>query len=726
MPTKQTEIRSTFFDYLFGSDNGYLCIGLIDPKLAERKLKQRFFDWPTQKKNVLDYIEKNSTGNNVYFCTSLLDDKQRRKENCLPGRLVWADLDTCKPEYVNPYPSVVLQSSPSRYQALWRLDSTVPPDVQEDYSKRIAYAYNHNGADPSGWDLTQLLRVPLTFNYNYDDPAEVLLLSATETPVDSDVFEQMEVDALREDTGDDAFDQPFPDADTLPTVDSILYKYQVDLGKTAFASLYTTPPDPDENWSGLLWRLISICIEAGMTTIEAYTIASTAACNKYARDRRHPKHLWRDVLKNDVQHRKLVTIMDAKSMLKMPELVPQDAGNECFIDVYKEWASASTDAPTQYHELGAAMLLSATLADTIKIPTNWGTIIPNLWGLVLGDSSLARKSTSMTMVTDIINTVDDDTMLATGGTAEGIMSGLSSRPHKTSLMYMDEVSRLFDEINRKDYLAGFPETLTLLYDSPAFLTRMLRRDTITVTNPVFIFFGGGIRDRVYELVNESYVLSGFLPRFLVVSGEADLSRMRLTGPPTTANVDRRTAIVDQLVEVHTNYTKYGNLLGNKLTIPIKQEAHLTTKAWELFNHIESTLTYEANNSAMKDLAVPTFIRMAFSCLKLGVLLAAVRQNPGKDDTIKVTDVDMTNAARYIQRWGQDSVALLHNAGRTQSEHQLQKLLKSVKNKPGVTKSELMQNHKLWARDIDNILETLIQRGDIRIKKEGRGIRIWPT
>lgn len=684
----------------------------------------KFFQWPTEKQKILNYIEKIHTGHNVYFCTSLLKTNKRGKENCLPGALVWADLDTCKPDQVNPYPSVVLQSSPSRYNALWRLDHTVPTDVAEDYSRRIAYTYKNNGADPTGWDLGQLLRVPATFNYNYDNPAEVLLLSAKEELVDSDVFENMEVDALREETGDDAFDEPMPKEEDLPEVEAVLYKYQVELATTAFKSLYTTPPDPDENWSGLLWRLISICIESGMSPHETFAIAGTAACNKYARDRRSPRHLWRDVLKCDVAHRRLVTVMDTQSVLHMPELVPPGAATECFIDVYRDWASASTDAPKQYHELGAAILLSSVLADCIKIPTNWGTIVPNLWGLVLGESSFARKSTAMRMVTDIINEIDDETLLGTGGTAEGILSGLSARPYKSSMLYMDEVSRLFDEINRKDYLAGFPETLTLLYDSPAKLARILRKDTVVVTHPVFIFYGGGIRDKVYELVNESYVLSGFLPRFLVVSGEADLTRMRLTGPPTQIGDDKRNSILELMREKHHIYTKFGTMLGNKLTVPVKQEAHLDQDAWELFGDIEMRMAESADASGIATLAVPTFIRMTFSCLKLSVLLAAVRQEPTDENTIQVTRQDLVNAAAYIQKWGDYAVELLHNAGRTKSEHTLQKILRHIKRDPGITKSLLMQNHKLWARDIDNILETLLERGDIRVKKD-RGLRIWP-
>ena len=723
MATKQSEIRKTFFEYLFGEDRGYLCIGTINPKNREKKLTQHFFNWPDEKTKLLEHVEKNSTGLNVYFCTSLLDEKKRRKENCLPGRIVWADLDTCKPEHVDPYPSVVLQSSPSRYQAFWRLDQTVPPDIQEDYNRRIAYTFNANGVDPSGWDLTQLLRVPLTYNYNYDDPAEVLLLSATEAPVPSAIFERMEVDALKHELADDAFDQPLPGLDDLPSIDGIVYKYQLELNKTAFAALYTVTPSADENWSAILWRLISICIEVGMDNVEAFAVAHTSACNKYARDRRSPSHLWRDVLKCDVAHRRMLTSLGMTSILNMPTLVPTDAGSECFIDVYKEWAASATDAPTQYHELGAAIALSSILSDKIVIPTTHGKLIPNLWGLVLGDSSLARKTTSMTMATSIVTEIDEDLLLATDGSAEGLLTGISTRPHKVSLFYRDEVSGLFDQMNRKEYLAGLPETLTQLYDGQTAI-RMLRKDVIRIQNPVFIFFGGGIRDKVYELVSEQYVLSGFLPRFLIVSGDADLSRMRLTGPPLAGD-DRRDKIKDTLKELNDKYTKHTSILGGKTVIPVKHEAVLDPDAWEFFGQIETTMATAADDSGIKTLAIPTFIRLSFSLLKLGVLLAAARQAPSKSNTIKVTKQDLVNSSRYIQGWGRYSVDMLHNAGRTASERTLQKVLMAVKHKPGITKSELMQNYKLWARDMDSIIETLLQRGDIT-KKQQRGLTLWPT
>ena len=84
-------------------------------------------------------------------------------------------------------------------------------------------------------------------------------------------------------------------------------------------------------------------------------------------------------------------------------------------------------------------------------------MVPNLWGLILGDSTLSRKTTAMRMIMDIIAALDSDMILATDGSAEGLLSGLATRPNKTSIFYKDEISGFFDSMNKKDYLAGMSE-----------------------------------------------------------------------------------------------------------------------------------------------------------------------------------------------------------------------------------------------------------------------------
>jgi hypothetical protein len=93
------------------------------------------------------------------------------------------------------------------------------------------------------------------------------------------------------------------------------------------------------------------------------------------------------------------------------------------------------------------------------------------------------------MAMDFLAELDPDCLLATSGSVEGVLSGLADRPKKTSMYFRDEVAGFFSEIQKKDYLSGMAEALAHLYDCPAIDHRRLRKETITIVSPVFIFFG---------------------------------------------------------------------------------------------------------------------------------------------------------------------------------------------------------------------------------------------
>jgi hypothetical protein len=687
--------------------------------------KQHFFTWPEQKNSVGSFIEQAQHRRDVWFCPSLLERSERKKEYCLPSDLIYADLDTCNPNEIQPAPTVVIESSPKRFQALWKLEGKIEPYRQEEYNRRIAYKYSDNGADPTGWDLTQLLRVPYTFNYKYEtdegvEVPEVKLLHAYETKVPTGLFV-----ALPEVEGKEAVESvPTPDIDKLPSAEHVIYKYAPYLRQTGFAEAFNDQPRQDADWSRVLWKLINICLEAGMSTEETFTVSLVAKCNKYVRDNRPPFHLWQDILRADVGQRRLIQIMGKAETLTMPELVGDIDVSGNFIEEYKEWGVASTDAVEQFHELSAAVLLSAICASGLRLVTNYGSMVPNLWGLVLGDSTLTRKTTAMRMAMDIVADVESDIILATDGSAEGLLTGLSTRPYRASIFYKDEVSGFVDSINRKDYLAGMPETLTQLYDVPRLYTRRLRKETITISSPVFIFFGGGIRDKVYSLLTDEYVLSGFLPRFLVVSGEADLSRIRRTGPATANITEQRANILERMKYLHNFYnsTVEIEVLGQRSEVNKETFAELSSDAWELYGDYEYKMVEAANNSDISMLALPTFERLSRSLLKLSMLLAAAKREP--DESKLLVDVaEVQAAAYYIQRWGPFSIDLILNAGKGVAERKLEKVLRTIQKYPDTPRSRVMQAHNLTKREADDVLGTLEDRGLIIATKEGRGVRL---
>ena len=508
MSATATSLRLDFFDYLFEKRDGFLCIAHA-PKNNKNKFEQKFFSWPEQRELMGQYIDDKVTNNNVWFSVNLFRRPERKRDFALPTRLVWADLDNCDPAEVEPLPQCRVQTSPKRFQAYWRLDEVVDAEQAMSYSKRIAYEYAKKGADKSGWDIEQLLRIPWTFNYKYDDGSlhvpEVTLMTAFEVALPVAAFESSTTPTQEEVAVND---MPMPVVDDLPPVGTIVYKYQAYLRKTSFNELFTDEPASD--WSASMWHLINILLESGMSNEEAFVVAQASACNKYERDNRPIGYLWKEVLKAEIKQKQIELVISDVKPLSIPELYKGDPPPS-IIDEYKAWAIQATDAVEEYHELACTMMLSATLAGGLYCDTSWGKIVPNLWGLILGDSTLTRKTTAMKMAMQFVAEIDREIVVATDGSVEGMLTALAARPSEVSVFYKDEISGFIDSINRKDYLAGMPETLTQLYDVPEFFTRRLRKETITITNPVFIFFGGGIRDKMYALLNDEHILSGISP-----------------------------------------------------------------------------------------------------------------------------------------------------------------------------------------------------------------------
>jgi hypothetical protein len=113
----------------------------------------------------------------LYFCPHGFTRPIRRKQYAVPGRFLYADLDAVSPRRIPFRPTIAFETSPGRYQALWKLcDLDISGGVefdQEDLNYRLTCDIK---SDPSGCDLTQVLRIPNTRNWKYKSEPWVKLL----------------------------------------------------------------------------------------------------------------------------------------------------------------------------------------------------------------------------------------------------------------------------------------------------------------------------------------------------------------------------------------------------------------------------------------------------------------------------------------------------------------------------------------------------------------------
>src|SRR5262249_20866965 len=106
----------------------------------------------------------------------------------------------------DPAPTAVVESSPGRYHAWWRLTQPIAPARAEALNKRIARLC---GGDPSGADLTQLLRLPGYANRKYANLPRTRLVEIRDAAHDPAELEQR----LPPLAGDEPRDAPCGDSD---------------------------------------------------------------------------------------------------------------------------------------------------------------------------------------------------------------------------------------------------------------------------------------------------------------------------------------------------------------------------------------------------------------------------------------------------------------------------------------------------------------------------------
>lgn len=719
---KTDESRESFFKLVFGQAQGILCIAFISSR--GHKFTEEFYNYPDELSVVTKRINEEVHGSNIYFCSQLLRERRRVKETVEKTPNVWADLDRCPPENMLLEPSVVLETSPASYQAFWVFDnSTYDPDEVEEICRRISTKHRDEGAD-NGWALTKLLRVPLTYNYKYTEAQVVKIIGANRNQYrPSDFHEYPELQDYVK------VEESLPDLTGIGRAEDILQENRTRLNPMIWALFNEAPTD---DWSKALWKLLIALHENGFSSEEVYVIAAEAACNKYARDGRPAEQLWKDVYRAKARvetYEEAFNNPEAKVTLLLTEeeRTIVDAAPPTFLERYIKWASKLGDAAQQYHQAGGIVALSSILAGSVRLPTSYGTMIPNLWFMILADTTLTRKTTAMDIAMELIVDVDDEIIMATDGSIEGLCTSLSARPGRPSIFLRDEFSGLLEQMTRKDYMAGMPELLTKLYDCKM-QKRVLRKETIEIRDPRLIIFAGGIKNSVTGLLTIDHVSSGFLPRFVFITAESDMSKIRPIGPPTIENLEERTKILTelQLISDHYNQTQEIHIEKHNTTITQKVlfDAEMTPDAWVRYNKIEATMLQEGMESDKPEIMTPMGDRLSKSILKTAMLIASSRQ---LDDKVIIEELDILRAAKYGEQWAAHSKIIVNNVGKGANERMLDRIMWKINKAPdGVKRGILMQNLHLGAKETSYLLETLDQRGLITRTKLGKAEIIHST
>lgn len=170
-----------FFQTIWGDSEGTVCLSFKDSK---GKFHDEFFAWPgTDTETLCEMVRRRDGVDDCYFVPSILRGESRKKLSFKSSGVVWVDADNGI-DRLPLVPSYVVETSPGRFHAYWKLDQVCSSQNQlEETNKELAKL---SGADMSGWDCTQLLRIPGTTSKKHG--AAVVKISGSEISYSLEAF----------------------------------------------------------------------------------------------------------------------------------------------------------------------------------------------------------------------------------------------------------------------------------------------------------------------------------------------------------------------------------------------------------------------------------------------------------------------------------------------------------------------------------------------------------
>lgn len=243
------------------------------------------FRWPNDRAEIQQYLKEHlDAGHDVYWCPSLFEFPTRRSDVAMDEHALWADLDEADPREFRDYPpTIAWESSPGRFQALWlaREGDFQGASWPGNENQRLTYLL---GADPSGWDTTQLLRLPGWPNFKPERmeanggraPKGRLLWSAGQTYTIEDFHELPEVRGAVSSELTEALEQEVDGVDRH----KVLARLKIKLNHTARDLLNAKEVSGDR--SSQMWYLMRCLADAGGTVTEIVAVLRPLVWNKFA------------------------------------------------------------------------------------------------------------------------------------------------------------------------------------------------------------------------------------------------------------------------------------------------------------------------------------------------------------------------------------------------------------------------------------------------------------
>lgn len=235
-----------------------------------------------------------------------------------------------------------------------------------------------------------------------------------------------------------------------------------------------------------------------------------------------------------------------------------------FTEQFIEYAEEVTDCPRSLLEWSAVVALSSVMGRKIVYDYGDGGLHANIWAILVGPSSM-HKSTAISLASGLMRSVNQDIFYPQGWSKEALWQEMTNRSH--GLFNYDEAKSFFD-CCAANYNIGIMGDITTLFGGGS-LRRVTKKETIEIKEPYLGFIGASTAEWLIEGIKDKHsaILSGFLPRFLLINADPSTKHYPWYRPVDSL---KKQMLIDRL-------SAYGGLSG---TVRYNAAAEKAFEAWD--------------------------------------------------------------------------------------------------------------------------------------------------
>lgn len=400
-----------------------------------------------------------------------------------------------------------------------------------------------------------------------------------------------------------------------------------------------------------------------------------------------------------------------------------------FLTAYANCMGFFTDAYPEYHVGVGFFLLGAAANRQVSIEITPRKIFTNIWVILLGASTVSRKSTSIDLGRDVLmgagpgcNLIPDDF------SPESFVESFAKGPQ--AAFFRDEFGGFLAAAKRQ-YMAGVNEMMARFYDCPDAYARNLRKQQFEITNAYLSLCAGMVPEELGLYVQMSDIYSGFIPRMLVLFPEREKNSRPMSDVPAGA-ADAQAACIVHLWKI-ANFTKYCAEARQRFLFRPSAESLSVFNAWKekkekaLFASEEKDMGAFLGRYSTYAWKLAALIEIGSEAFQEKIELARSQPADKSKFSAPLPGERMAQAVELLDTlflpYAQKLVSYVRSHEKGNDVRKIFDLVRRY-GQPFMNRRKLLQYSNLRVRDFEECVQALVESGQLLVAKDDKGGLIY--